>query len=86
MPSMPATKTHIAMPLDGSRPLHQKRTLQAVTYRWVGLPLGDEALGFGDLVGGHILGNELLGVTGVGTAMVGSYGVPLVSLDVVLLN
>jgi len=64
----------------------QKRTLQAVTYRWVGLPLGDEALGFGDLVGGHILGNELLGVTGVRTAMVGSYGVPLVSLDVVLLN
>ncbi len=63
-----------------------KRTSQAVTYCWVGLPLGDEALGFGDLVGGHILGNELLGVTGVGTAMVGSYGVPLVSLDVVLLN
>ncbi len=64
----------------------QKRPSQAVTYRWVGLLLGDEALGFGDLVGGHILGYELLGVTGVRTAMVGSYGVPLVSPDVVLLN
>jgi hypothetical protein len=48
--------------------------------------VGHEVLGFGDLVAGHILGNELLGVTGVRTAMVGSYGVPLVSLDVVLLN
>ncbi len=46
-----------------------KRTSQAITYRWVGLPLGHEALGFGDLVAGHILGNELLGITGVGMAM-----------------
>ncbi len=42
-----------------------KRISQAITYRWVGLSLGHEALGFGDLVAGHILGNELLGITGV---------------------
>ncbi len=56
------------LPLRMSAYSH-KRTSQAITYRWVGLPLGHEALGFGDLVAGHILGNELLGITGIRMAM-----------------